>query len=145
MNLPSKSNADWAAEATRVAARIRRRGFAYVLQNDGGYLSQICSSAEIFAYLYCRGMRLGASQAPMIPVPFKAVPGPGQARLSGAVYNGPTSSELDRFIFSPGHYALVLYVTLIEVGRMAPEGLRDFNTDGSTVELISAEHFPGPR
>ena len=76
MNSPSKPNADWAAEVARVAARIRRRGFAYVLQNDGGYLSQICSSAEIFAWLYCRGMRLGASQAPMIPVPFKAVPGP---------------------------------------------------------------------
>lgn len=143
MNSPSKADMRWAGEVARVAARIRRRGFAYVLQNDGGYLSQICSSAEIFAWLYCRGMRLGASQAPMIPVPFKAVPGPGQPRLSGAAYNGPTGPALDRFIFSPGHYALVLYVTLIEMGRMAPEGLRDFNTDGSTVELISAEHSPG--
>ena len=143
MHSNSKSTADWIGEVARIAANIRRRGFAYVLQNDGGYLSQICSSAEIFAYLYCRGLRLGASRAPMIPVLFTAVPGQGQANLSGAAYNGPASPELDRFIFSPGHYALVLYVTLIEVGRMAPEGLMGFNTDGSTVELISAEHSPG--
>ncbi|NDJ60912.1 MAG: transketolase, partial [Chloroflexi bacterium] len=38
---------------------------------------------------------------------------------------------------------LVLYSTLIEVGRMAPEGLEQFNQDGSTVEMIGAEHSPG--
>lgn len=41
------------------------------------------------------------------------------------------------------HYALVLYATLVEVGRMAPEGLEMFNQDGSTVEMIGAEHSPG--
>ena len=137
------SDVDWKNEVARVAANIRRRGFGYVMQNDGGYLSQICSSAEIFSYLYCRGMNLGASTAPMIPVPFKSVPGQGNPYLSGAAYNGPQDPELDRFIFSPAHYALVLYVALIEVGRMAPEGLADFNKDGGTVELISAEHSPG--
>jgi len=61
----------------------------------------------------------------------------------GGAYNGPTSPEYDRFYLSPAHYALVLYATLIEVGRMAPEGLNQFNKDGSTVEMIGAEHSPG--
>jgi transketolase len=38
---------------------------------------------------------------------------------------------------------LVAYATLIEVGRMAPEGLEMFNKDGSSVEMIGAEHSPG--
>lgn len=133
----------WTDEVTRVAANIRKRGFKYVMCNDGGYLSQICSAAEIFSYLYCRGMNLGPSQAAMLPAPFESVPGQGRSYRSGAAYNGPQTPELDRFIFSPAHYALVLYVALIEVGRMAPEGLEEFNSDGSTVELISAEHSPG--
>jgi len=37
----------------------------------------------------------------------------------------------------------VLYATLVEVGRMDPEGLRQFNQDGSSVEMIGAEHSPG--
>ncbi|MEM7465231.1 MAG: transketolase, partial [Pseudomonadota bacterium] len=40
-------------------------------------------------------------------------------------------------------YALVAYATLIEVGRLAPEGLEMFNKDGSSVEMIGAEHSPG--
>ena len=35
------------------------------------------------------------------------------------------------------------YATLIETGRMAPEGLEMFNKDGSSVEMIGAEHSPG--
>jgi transketolase len=37
----------------------------------------------------------------------------------------------------------VLYTTLVEVGRMAPEGLAMFNQDGQSVEMIAAEHSPG--
>lgn len=133
----------WTDEVASVAANIRRRGFEYVMRNNGGYLSQICSAAEIFSYLYCKGMNLGASAASTIPAAFTSVPGQGRPYLSGAAYNGPQAPELDRFIFSPAHYALVLYVALIEVGRMAPQGLEEFNKDGSTVELISAEHSPG--
>ncbi|MGI9285337.1 MAG: hypothetical protein ACR2P1_08105 [Pseudomonadales bacterium] len=113
------------------------------MSNNGGYLSQICSAAEIFSYLYCKGMNLGPSTAPMIPAEFTSVPGQGRPYHSGAAHNGPQAPELDRFIFSPAHYALVLYVALIEVGRMEPQGLEEFNKDGSTVELISAEHYPG--
>ena len=51
--------------------------------------------------------------------------------------------DLDRFFFSPVHYSLALYCTLIEVGRLAPEALEQFNRDGSTLEMIGAEHSPG--
>ncbi len=41
------------------------------------------------------------------------------------------------------HYALVLYAVLIETGRLGAEALEQFNRDGSTMELIGAEHSPG--
>lgn len=134
---------DWRSPIQDIANRIRLRGFKYVLENNGGYLSQICSSAEIFAYLYGRALVLGASEAPMIPGPFDGVPERGRTSGRGGAYNGPQGSDFDRLFFSPAHYALVLYVTLIEFGRLAAEALEMFNKDGSTVELIGAEHSPG--
>jgi transketolase len=116
----------------------------HTINNNGGYLSQACSSAEIFATLYTRVMNLGPSHAPMVPLPFPGVPGPNNTEyFTGAAYNGPKAPHLDRFIISPVHYALVLYATLVEVGRMAPEGLAMFNEDGQSVEMIGAEHSPG--
>lgn len=127
-----------------MAQAVRTRVLAHTLKNNGGYLSQACSSAEILATLYTRVMNLGPSRAPMIPPPFPGVPGPDNPNyFTGAGYNGPRAPHLDRFFFSPAHYALVLYATLIEVGRMAPEGLEQFNQDGSSVEMIGAEHSPG--
>ena len=132
------------AETARVADGIRRRVLAHTLRNNGGYLSQACSSAEILASLYTGVMRLGPSTAPLVPRPFPGTPGPHNPEsFTGAGYNGPRDPALDRFIFSPVHYALVLYATLIEVGRLGEHALDDFNQDGSTVELIGAEHSPG--
>lgn len=128
----------------RAARGVRRRVLEHTLRNNGGYLSQACSSAELLTTLFLRVMRLGPSQGPLEPPPFVGTPGPGNPEAtSGAAYNGPLGPELDRFIFSPVHYALVLYAVLIEVGRLAPTALRQFNVDGSTVELIGAEHSPG--
>jgi transketolase len=131
------------AATQRVARAIRRRVLEHTIKNNGGYLSQACSSAELLATLYTQVMALGPSLGPRTPRPFDGVPGPGRPAVTGAAYNGPRGSDLDRFIFSPVHYALVLYATLIEVGRLAPEALAQFNVDGSTVELIGAEHSPG--
>ncbi len=134
----------WQGRAKRVARGIRTRVLEFTIKNNGGYLSQACSSAEILATLYTKVMNLGPSQAPMVPRPFPGVPGPNNPNyFTGAAYNGPKAPEYDRFFLSPVHYALVLYATLVEVGRMAPEGLDMFNTDGSTVEMIGAEHSPG--
>lgn len=134
----------WVDETRIIAQAVRRRVLEHSLKNNGGYLSQACSSAEILATLYAKVMRLGESEGPSLPLPFSGVPGSDNLKaLSGAAYNGPRGRELDRFIFSPVHYALVLYAVLIEVGRLAPEALEMFNKDGSTVELIGAEHSPG--
>lgn len=137
--------ATYQLEATqRIADRIRTRVFAHTLANNGGYLSQACSSAEMLALLYTRVLHLGESEAPLVPGPFPGVPGPTNPDYTdGGAYNGPKAPELDRFIFSPAHYALVLYSALIEVGRLAEGALKSFNVDGSTVEMIGAEHSPG--
>ncbi|MBK1629748.1 transketolase [Thiohalocapsa halophila] len=142
---PAASAADSpASEVRRVADAVRRRVLDYTLKNNGGYLSQACSSAETLATLYLRVLRLGPSTAPLVPRPFAGVPGPDNPdAFTGADYNGPRAPALDRFIFSPVHYALVLYSLLIELGRLGPNGLDAFNQDGSTVELIGAEHSPG--
>lgn len=127
-----------------IALGIRRRVFEHVIRNNGGYLSQACSAAEQLAFLYNEGLTLGPSTLPMIPAPFGGVPSaqnPGY--VTGAGYNGPFTAQYDRLFIAPAHYALVAYATLIEVGRMAPEGLEMFNQDGSSVEMIGAEHSPG--
>jgi transketolase len=133
----------WQDEVKRVAAGIRRRVLEHTIKNNGGYLSQACSSAEILATLYVKIMDLGAIDAPLVPKPFPGVPGPGNPLyFTGASFNGP-GPDRDRFFLSPAQYALVLYAALIETGRMAEEGLLQFNKDGSSVEMIGAEHSPG--
>ncbi|HEY3335257.1 MAG TPA: 1-deoxy-D-xylulose-5-phosphate synthase N-terminal domain-containing protein [Candidatus Limnocylindrales bacterium] len=134
----------WQARTSAVATGIRLRVFEHVLANGEGYLSQACSAAEMLAMLYTRTLRLAELPEPIRPGPFTGTPGranPGYQ--TGAVYHGPKAAELDRFIFSPAQYALALYATLIEVGRLAPDGLDRFNEDGGTVEMIGAEHSPG--
>ena len=127
-----------------VALGIRRRVFEHAMRNNGGYLSQACSAAEQLAWLYNEELNLGAPTLPMVPKPFGGVPSANNPTYhTGAGYNGPPSSHNDRLFIAPAHYALVAYATLIEVGRMASEGLEMFNKDGSSVEMIGAEHSPG--
>jgi transketolase len=134
----------WVGGCEKMAARIRLRVYEYVIKHRGGYLSQACSSAEIFAALYSRVMRLAPSKAPMIPEPFSGTPGADNpAYKRGGLYNGGYEPDYDHFIFSPAHYALVLYAALIEAGRLDTEALDFFNQDGGVVEMIGAEHSPG--
>ncbi len=133
----------WQDDVKRVAAGIRRRVLEHTINNNGGYLSQACSSAEILSTLYVKVMDLGMIKTPLVPKPFPGVPGPDNPDyFTGAAFNGPGPNK-DRFFLSPAQYALVLYATLIETGRMAEEGLSQFNKDGSVVEMIGAEHSPG--
>lgn len=132
------------AAIARLAQGIRRRVLRHVLDNNGGYLSQACSAAELLATLYGGVLSLALLERPLVPAPFVGVPRAGQPLAGiGGRFHGAHAAELDRFIFSPVHYSLVLYATLIEVERLAPEGLSHFNRDGSTVEMIGAEHSPG--
>lgn len=134
----------WQDEVRRVALGIRRRVFEHTIDHQGGYLSQACSAADFLATLYARVLRLGPSVAPAVPLPFAGPPGPGNPHaFTGAGYHGERSPQHDRFFVSPAHYALVIYAALVETGRMAPEGLAMFNLDGSSVEMIGAEHSPG--
>ncbi len=143
LDLPPPATTCWQAEARRVARGIRRRVLEHVIRNKGGYLSQACSAGEILAVLYTKVLKLGPVE-PLLPGPFPGVPGPSNRGLSpGAAFHGPRTAYYDRFILSPSQYALILYAALVEVGRMAPEGLLDFNRDGGTVEMIGAEHSPG--
>lgn len=127
-----------------IALGIRRRVFEHSIRNNGGYLSQACSAADQLAWLYNEELRLGEPTLPMIPQPFAGVPSATNCDYhTGAGYNGPAEPQYDRLIIAPAHYALAAYATLIEVGRMAAEGLEMFNRDGSSVEMIGAEHSPG--
>jgi transketolase len=49
----------------------------------------------------------------------------------------------DRFVLSPGHYAVVFYAAAAEVGLLDPEALADYGTDGALLEAISTERTPG--
>jgi transketolase len=132
------------AQVEQVAQAVRRRVLKYTLRNNGGYLSQACSSAETLATLYLRALHLGPSISPKVPGSFRGFPCPNTQTITGEGYNGdPTDPNLDRLIFSPVHYALVLYALLVEVGRLDVAAFDSFNQDGSTVELIGAEHSPG--
>ncbi len=139
------SGADsWEKQVAAIADNVRRRVLELTIEKKGCYLSQTLSSADILATLYAKVLRLGPSQAPMIPPRFPGVPGQAGAEYGfGAAYNGPQGDGFDRLLISPAHYAVAIYATLIEVGRMAPESLSLFNTDGSTLEMIGAEHSPG--
>ena len=127
-----------------VAEGIRRRVFVHAMRNNGGYLSQACSAAEQLAFLYNEALTLGAPTLPPVPRPFAGVPSADNPDyVTGAGYNGPAAPDLDRLFIAPAHYALVAYAALIEVGRMDEAGLGMFNRDGSSVEMIGAEHSPG--
>ncbi|QFY63760.1 transketolase (plasmid) [Rhizobium grahamii] len=126
------------------ALGIRRRVFFHTMKNNGGYLSQACSAAESLAILYNELLQLGEPTLPKVPLPFGGVPSAHNTdAFTGAGYNGPVGPSFDRFFISPAHYALVVYSALIEAGRMDEHALDHFNKDGSSVEMIGAEHSPG--
>jgi transketolase len=121
------------------ALLVRQRAARVCAANGGGYFVQVCSSAEILTTLFGRVMDLGPSSGPLLPDDFVAVPRPGSPQIEGARYNG----DRDRFFLSPAHYALGLYATLAEFGRLSEDAFENVNADGSTLEMIGAEHSPG--
>lgn len=133
----------WETEARRVAHGIRRRVLELTIERNGCYLSQALSSADILAVLYTNVLNLGPSEGPMVPPLLRGVPGPDYAGQSGGTYHGVPAPNRDRFLISAAHYAVAVYAALIEIGRLVPEALAQFDTDGSTVEMIGAEHSPG--
>ncbi|SFS11294.1 transketolase [Agrococcus baldri] len=135
--------ADWRVETHRVAQRIRARVLEITLLKDGCYLSQALSSADVLAALYTRILKLAPLEQPLDSPAFAGVPGAADASPSGGRFHGEHGPDLDRFLISPAHYAVAIYAALESVGRLQDGALESFNTDGSTLEMIGAEHSPG--
>jgi len=126
------------------ASNIRRRVLEHIIRNNGGYLSQACSSAEIMEMLFTRVLKLKPVASPVLPKPFPGVPSRANTGyFRGTDVYGERTPETDRFILSPTHYSLVLYAALIEAGRLHEDAMLQFNKDGGSVEMIGAEHSPG--
>ena len=131
-------------EIERIAKGIRRRVLEHSIANNGGYMSQACSSAELLGSLYGAILNFAPVGQPIDPPAFIGVPEVGiHTYKTGQQFHGVPGDQYDRLISSPAHYALVIYAALIETGRLREDGLEHFNRDGSTVEMIGAEHSPG--
>lgn len=127
-----------------MAHGIRHRVLEHTVKNNGGYLSQACSAAEILASLYTKLVDLAPLKDALSPRDFAGVPSKNfKEYITGAEFHGEKKPNLDRLFISPAHYALVVYAALIECGRLTESSLDKFNKDGSTVEMIGAEHSPG--
>ena len=127
-----------------IARGIRRRVLQHSIANNGGYMSQACSSAELLSCLYGGVLNFAPLGEPIDPPSFIGVPAVGHHTYkTGQQFHGAPGAQYDRLISSPAHYALVIYAALIETGRLREDGLDHFNRDGSTVEMIGAEHSPG--
>ncbi len=134
----------WRHDTEQVATTIRRRVLELTLRQDGCYLSQALSSADVLATLYTRLLQLPTLDTPLGAPPFAGVPGTtGGGSPSGGRFHGRRGPQWDRFLISPAHYAVAIYAALETVGRLEPGALETFNTDGSTLEMIGAEHSPG--
>lgn len=126
----------------QTAAGIRRRALNLLIERGEGYISQACSSAELFSVLYHAVLNLNEVKTPMMPDKFVSVPRKGYD-CTGLRFHGSRGPDKDRFFLSATQYSVVLYCSLVEMGRMDPAGLDQFNIDGSSVEMIGASHSPG--
>ncbi len=107
---------DWVDEVKRVAHGIRRRTLEHTIANNGGYLSQACSSAEIFAVLYVKIMNLGKVEKPLLPRPFSGVPGPENPHaFTGTEFNGPRTADYDR---QPAGYTQTIHRVRLHSWRL---------------------------
>ena len=108
------------ADVEKAAKNIRKHVLKLTLERNGCYLSQACSSAELFATLYLRVLNLSESKD-----------------------HGSLKAPYDRFFISPAHYAAPVYAALIEADRLDEAALEMFNRDGYSMEMIGANHTPG--
>lgn len=132
----------WQERAAEVAHGIRKRTLGLALHNGGCYLSQACCSAETLATLYTKVLNLGPSEGEMMP-PKTPTSQHEPIPYWGGRYHGAKAPDKDRFLIGIPQYAPAVYSALVEIGRMAPEGVYEFNADGGTVEMIGSEHSPG--
>jgi transketolase len=134
----------WSERAARAALGMRRRAFEQTAKQQGGYLSQVCSTAELLATLYTRVLRLDESDAPLTPRPFPGHPTPRATQPpAGATYHGPTAPHLDRLIIGYPPYTLAVYSALTQLTRLDGKALDAYRADGGSLELWAGPHSPG--
>lgn len=71
----------------------------------------------------------------------------GQALSAGeqfaALFGSAMRHGRDRFVLSPGHYAVVYYAAAAELGLLDRAALAGYGGDGALLEAISTERTPG--
>ncbi|MBU0600591.1 transketolase [bacterium] len=97
---------------------LKKKLIDLTYQTGGAYLAQALSGVDLMAALFYRYLKYD---------PLK-----------------PNWEERDRFLLSPGHYALLLYTILADLGYFDPKLLSTFKENNSPLELISHRHtLPG--
>lgn len=134
----------WTKLVETAALRMRRKAFEHTVKSQGGYLSQVCSTAELLSTLYLKVLQLEDSEAPPSPRPFPGLPSERRARTKiGAAYNGPQSPHLDRLIISPSSYSLAVLCVLSQVNRLDSRVIDHYCQDGGTLDIWPAPYTPG--
>ncbi|HEY3771397.1 MAG TPA: 1-deoxy-D-xylulose-5-phosphate synthase N-terminal domain-containing protein [Solirubrobacteraceae bacterium] len=71
----------------------------------------------------------------------------GQALSAGeqfaVLFGSAMRHGRDRFVLSPGHYAVVYYAAAAQLGLLERGGLAAYGDDGALLEAISTERTPG--
>ena len=98
-------------ELRDLAARYRRRLLEVTVETGGSYLAQALSATELLVALFHGHIRCRPEE--------------------------PDWPGRDRFLLSPGHYALALYVVLADLGFFPEESLRTFKENGSPFEMAA--------
>ncbi|MDQ7823784.1 MAG: transketolase [Candidatus Eremiobacteraeota bacterium] len=98
-------------ELKEIAARHRKKLLDITFHTGGAYLAQALSGIDMMTALWYRYVRNRAVD--------------------------PLWDGRDRFLLSPGHYALPLYVILADQGYFSEELLYTFKENGSPLELAS--------
>jgi transketolase len=115
--MPVATQIATAAELKAAARRIRRNILTMAQGKGEGYVGQGLGAADIFAVTYFRELRYRA--------------------------NEPDWLDRDRFLLSTGHYSIVLFATLAEIGVLPHDELRAYGADESRLEMSACESTPG--
>ena len=105
------------ATLAAVAKRLRRNVLEMGRGKGEGYIGQGLGTADIFAVTYFREMAYRADD--------------------------PSWPDRDRFLLSVGHYSIILFAALAELGVIPRAELATYGGDGSRLEMSACESTPG--
>jgi transketolase len=105
------------AQLLQRAHRIRRNVLRMARGKGDGYVGQGLGAADILAAIYF-----------------------GEMRFDPARLDWP---DRDRFVLSTGHYSIVLFATLAELGVFREEELATYGADESRLEMSTCITTPG--